>query len=273
MPTADVAGLDLYYDRNGQGAPILLIQGLSGTHRSWGPEFLQALQPGFDVIAYDHRGIGLSGASEGQFSIVDLAEDAAGLLDALEIEQAHVVGVSMGGMVAQELALRHPGRVHTLTLGCTYCGGPDGRITDPAVFQRLVAAWASRDRDRVLRASFDINVSAAYAAQPGTYEAFAAAATAVPANLSVIFEQARATSSHDTSERLGALTMPTLVVHGDQDQMLAVGNGRQIAALIPGARLEVLEGVGHLFWLEQPEHSAQLIRDHARAADHAQAAQ
>ncbi len=135
-----------------------------------------------------------------------------------------------------------------------------------------MAAWATRDRDRILRATFAINVSEEYAAQPGAYEAFAAAATAVPASLSVIFEQARATSAHDTSERLSALEISTLVIHGDRDEMLVVDNGRQIAALIPGARLEILEGVGHLFWLEQPQHSAELIREHARAAEPAPAA-
>ena len=97
----------------------------------------------FETITYDHRGVGASSRQEGPLSIVQLADDAAALLDALEIDAAHVLGISMGGMVAQELALRHPGRVRTLTLGCTYCGGEGSQLMDPADFQGLVEAMAS----------------------------------------------------------------------------------------------------------------------------------
>lgn len=266
MPHVDVAGRPLHVLRRGTGAPLLLIQGLSGSHRSWGEPFLDALEPGLELIAYDHRGIGTSGPIDGPFSIADLARDAAGLLDALGIERAHVVGISMGGMVAQELALARPERVETLTLGCTYAGGPGSRLTAQPVIERLIAAFGSGDPELALRAGWEVNVSEEFARRPGAFEAFREMALAVPAPLPVLFEQLRATASHDASARLGGLAMPVLVVHGDQDLMLDVANARQIAALVPGARLEILEGVGHLFWWERPAASARLIREHALAA-------
>jgi pimeloyl-ACP methyl ester carboxylesterase len=263
MPHADAAGRALHYVRRGAGEPYLLIQGLSGTHASWGEPFLAALEPGLDLIAYDHRGIGRSEALEGSFSIADLAGDAAALLDALGIERAHVLGISMGGMVAQELVLRHPDRVRTLALGCTYAGGPESRITDRAVIGRLLEAAGSGDRELQLRTSFEINVSERFAAGPGHYDAFRAMALAVPAPVPVVFEQLRATAGHDTSARLGAIRAPTLVVHGTEDRMLEHVNGEAIARAVPGARLELLPGVGHLFWWEQSERSAALLREHA----------
>src|SRR6187431_2496151 len=124
MPMAGVGGTGLHYERACDGEPLLLIQGMSGTHVSWGEPFRGLLEDGFDVVAFDNRGIGLSTPIDGPFTIAEMAADTAGLLELLEIESAHVVGISMGGMIAQELALAHPERLRSLTLGCTYCGGP-----------------------------------------------------------------------------------------------------------------------------------------------------
>src|SRR5689334_3317438 len=103
MAHLTVNGFELFHQRRGSGEPLLLIQGMSGTHLSWGEPFVQDLERSFDVIAYDHRGIGRSSPVTDPFTIGDLAEDAAGLLDALGLESAHVLGISMGGMIAQEL--------------------------------------------------------------------------------------------------------------------------------------------------------------------------
>src|SRR5215210_6046555 len=138
MPHATVDGHELHYLRRGAGEPLLLIQGMSGTHVSWGEPFEAALQTeGLELLTYDHRGTGHSARVDAGFTIEQLADDAAGLLDVLGLERAHVLGISMGGMVAQELVLRHPERVRTLSLGCTYCGGPQGRLSSPEVSRRL----------------------------------------------------------------------------------------------------------------------------------------
>src|SRR5438477_5630639 len=146
--------------------------GMSGSALHWGEPFLQALRADFEVIAYDHRGVGASSRLEGALTIAQLAEDAAGLLDALEVDAAHVLGISMGGMVAQELALAHPERVRTLTLGCTYCGGPDSSLSPHGVRERLAEAMLSGDRERALRTAWEVNVSAQMAADAQAYERF-----------------------------------------------------------------------------------------------------
>jgi 3-oxoadipate enol-lactonase len=265
MPSVDASGTELHYLRAGDGEPLLLIQGMSATHLAWGRPFLDELERSFDCIVFDNRGMGLSGPAELPFTIADMAADTAGLLDALELESAHVVGISMGGMIAQELALAHPERIRTLTLGATYCGGPQGTLMAPEDLQMLGAAMASGDRDRVFRAMWEINLSPGFREDDARFAAFAEMATVLPAPQPVILQQMRACGAHDTSERLAGIEVPTLVIHGDVDRLLGPGNGRQIASLVPAARLEMLEGVGHMFWWEQPQRSAELIREHALA--------
>jgi 3-oxoadipate enol-lactonase len=266
MSHLTVGSRRLFHQRAGAGEPLLLIQGMSGTHLSWGEPFASDLARDFDTVAYDHRGIGRSDRVEDPFSIAELAEDAAGVLDALGWESAHVLGISMGGMVAQELALQHPERIRTLALGCTYCGGPDSVVAPQSTLQRLSAGMLSGDRELAIRTAFEVNLSAGFAAQDGAYEVFRAMAKSLPAPVPVIMLQLQAIAGHDTSARLPSLTLPTLVIHGDEDQMLPVQNGRLIASLIPESQLEIFAGVGHMFWWEQPARAAELVRAHALAA-------
>ena len=265
MATFTVGENELYYERSGSGEPLLLIMGMSGTHLSWGEAFLDALRDDFEVVIYDHRGMGKSGRTNPPFSIADLAADAAALLDELGWESAHVCGISMGGMVGQELALRHPEKIRTLTLGCTYAGGEGATMTSPEVGQRLFESMQSGDRERALRTGWEINVSERFAADDDQYADFRRRAIEVPANLPTIMAQIQAIGPHDTSARLGEISAPTLVIHGTEDQMLSYKNAEAIARAIPGARLEILDGVGHLFFWEEPERSAGLIREHALA--------
>jgi 3-oxoadipate enol-lactonase len=266
MSITKVGEVELDYERSGSGPPLLLIMGMSGTALHWGEPFLEPLRRDFEVIVYDHRGVGASSRLDGPITIAQLAEDAAGLLTALGIDSAHVLGISMGGMVAQELALAHPERVRTLTLGCTYCGGEGSALTAPEVLQRLTAAMLSGDRERAVRTGFEINVSAALAADVEVYERFREIAEQRAVAVPVIMAQLQACVAHDTNARLADLTAPTLVVHGTDDQLLPVQNGRLIASRIPGSQLEILDGVGHLFFWEQPEHAADLVRAHAAVA-------
>ncbi|HEY0317268.1 MAG TPA: alpha/beta hydrolase [Solirubrobacterales bacterium] len=266
MATAAVAGGELHYERGGDGEPLLLVQGMSGTHVSWGRPFRDLLEADFACVAFDNRGIGLSSSVEEPFTIAEMAADTVELLDQLEIESAHVLGISMGGMIAQEVALAHPHRVRSLTLGCSYCGGPGSQLMDPADFQGLAEAMASGDRDRAYRAMWELNLSPGFRADEGRYQEFVEMAEAMPVPQRIVELQLQAIYAHDTSDRLPSLTVPTLVVHGSEDRVLPVTNGGQIASLLPDPELEILEGVGHLFWWEQPQRSAELIRRHALAA-------
>jgi 3-oxoadipate enol-lactonase len=266
MPTVELAGTELHYEHAGSGEPLLLIQGMSANHMAWGRPFSSPLEQSFEVISFDNRGIGLSRRVTEAFSIAEMAADTADLLDALEIESAHVLGISMGGMIAQELALARPERLRSLTLGCTYCGGEGSQLMDPGDFQGLVEAMASGDAQRVFRAMYELNLSPGFRAEESRYGDFTTMAEALPAPRETIGLQVQAIAAHDTRARLPGIAVPTLVIHGTVDRVLGYPNGPLIASLIPGARLETYEDVGHMFWWEQPERSAALVREHALAA-------
>lgn len=252
----------LHHERRGTGEPLLLIQGMSGHHLHWGEPFMTLLERDFDCIAIDHRGTGLSPRAEGPFTLADLAEDAVAALDELGIASAHVLGISMGGMVAQQLVLAHPARVRSLVLGCTYAGGPGQRLSSEETLRILMDGMQSGDRERALRAAWSVNVSAAFDADEGHYAAFREIAAVRPVAVDVIMLQMQAIAQHDVGARLAQIEAPTLVIHGTEDRMLPFANGVAIAEAIPGARLAALEGVGHMFWVEEPGRSAKLVREH-----------
>lgn len=267
MPVLDTGEVQLSYERAGSGPPLLLIMGMSGTSLHWSEPFLTDLQRDFETIVFDNRGVGESSRLQtSEITTAEMAADAAALLRALELDSAHVLGISMGGMIAQELALAHPELVRTLTLGCTYCGGEGSSVLAQEVLQRLAEAMMSGDRERALRAAWEVNVSTAKAAEEQAWDDFRAIGRARAVAIPVVMAQMQACAVHDTSARLGELAMPTLIVHGTADEMIPVGNAHVIARHIPHARLEIFDGVGHLFFWERPERSAALVREHALIA-------
>jgi 3-oxoadipate enol-lactonase len=263
VPTISIANTDLYYERRGEGEPLLLIQGLGGNSLHWGESFLAELEREFELILYDHRGAGRSAALSGGCTIASLAADAAALLAALDVRSVHVLGISMGGMVAQELALSSPECVRTLTLGCTFPGGPEAKMTDPAVVGLLAEAVLSGDDERALRVGYEVMIAPQYAEDPGNYALYAEVTGLYRAPLPVLMAQLQAITGHNTSERLSEISAPTLVLHGTADRLLESVNGELVARLIPGSRLELLQGAGHMFFWEQPERAAALVREHA----------
>jgi 3-oxoadipate enol-lactonase len=263
MGLAKAGEIELSYDRAGEGPPLLLIMGMSGTKHHWGESLLATLRHDFDTIVYDHRDAGDSTRTGRPFTISDLAEDAAGLLAALDIDSTHVMGISMGGMIAQELALSHAENLRSLTLGCTYCGGEGSLLASEGVMRKLAEAMSSGDRERAIRASWEVNVSPSFAADEEAWVRFRATGMRYGLPVEVIMRQMQAIAGHDTSARLSCIDIPTQVVHGTLDQLLPVQNGHMIAELIPDSRLEIFEGVGHMFFLEKPERVAELLREHA----------
>ncbi|MDP9117433.1 MAG: alpha/beta hydrolase, partial [Actinomycetota bacterium] len=200
----------------------------------------------------------------GGFSIVDLATDAVELMNALDWPAAHVVGISMGGMVAQELVLHNAGRVRGLVIGCSYAGGPGSSLDAPGPME-MFQAMQTGDLNQAIRAAYTANLSAEFTADEAHFAPFYAASTAVRVPMATVMRQAQAAAVHSTQSRLTQITSPTLVMHGTSDRMLRYSNGELIASLIPRARLHTFDDVGHLFWWEQPVPSATAIRDHLLA--------
>jgi 3-oxoadipate enol-lactonase len=249
----------LWYERRGSGAPLLLITGFGISGAVFEP-VLDRYAERFSCIVFDNRGSGRSQAPLRPTSMPELAADAVGLLDELGIASAHVYGVSMGGMIAQEVALRFPERVRGLVLGCTSPGGP--RAVRPTVRElRVVAAAAAGAprspvdstlaavlfserfrRDEPERAHFLLE----------HFRRHLPAAQGVAAQL-------LASVFHDTVSRLDQVQAPTLVLHGERDVMAPLGNARMLAERIPNAELAIVPGAGHAYALERPDVSFDLF--------------
>lgn len=251
------------------GIPLLLIHGMSGTHRHWGTAFLEGLlAAGRRVICVNHIGVAGSTRATAQFTIVDLAEAQIQALDVLGIQDpVDVFGISMGGMTAQEVALRHPERVRSLVLGCTTAGNALATWTAEADMRGLVEAMQSGDAALALRASWEINVSPAFAARVDAYDEFVASTKAERVSLRVITEQMQAIIGQDTVDRLAQITVPTTIAHGTEDRLLPYPNGLAIHEAIPGSTLETFDGAGHLFFWEDPQRAVKVaLETSARAA-------
>lgn len=249
----------LSYTRRGRGTPLLLIQGLSATHLYWGEDLLTRLERNFDLVTYDHRGVAASPARGTGFSMVDLADDAAELIEQQGWESAVVFGVSMGGMVAQELALRRPGLLQGLVLGCTRAyGGTFGRPGDP-VTQRLSAAYVHGDPEASRRNLFTLAFGREYVQEAHSWDTYVAMTRMTVAPETSV-RQVAAIAGFDARERLAQLEVPCLVLHGDDDQMVPYAEGLAVAQRLPKLDFETVTGAGHFFWVERPAWTAEVLR-------------
>ena len=241
----------LYYERTGDGPPVLLVMGLGMDASGWW-RTVPVLAERLEVLTFDHRGIGRSSPLPGATSTAQMADEAVAVLDHAGVERAHVYGLSLGGMVAQQLALRHPGRVRSLTLGATHAGGA-GHVRADAETQRFFrrrsrlppeeAVWGSvpynyGERTRRLHADRIGEDVAARLRRPPRGRAYRAQIAAVLA--------------HDVHARLADIRCPTLVVHGAEDRMVPAANAERLSAGIPGAELHVVAQAGHLYATCEP---------------------
>jgi pimeloyl-ACP methyl ester carboxylesterase len=240
------------WERHGSGAPLLLVHGLGYARWGWEP-VLPGLAERFEVILFDNRGIGASDAPPGPYTAAEMAEDAIQVLDEAGVERAHVVGTSLGGMVAQELALEHPERVDRLVLACTTPGGPNAHPM-PQQTVALMAEAATLDPAVALR-RFVENALApgTVAARPELVDRIMTHRLATSQSPVAWAAQAAAGATFDAHDRLGGLPVPTLVQHGSEDVVVDPRNGDLLVELLPDARLDRFRGTGHLFFWEEPE--------------------
>lgn len=261
MPIARAGDINLEYYIEGRasGLPLLMVRGFSSSAAAWGDPFLQRLREAFSIIRFSNRGTGQSDLSPENTTIKMMAEDAANLLSALGIERAHVFGVSMGGMIAQEFALAYPDRVAGLVLGCTTPGGPNAATASAEILQMLAPPPGST-REEQIRASWPALVTPGFVQTDRPFlEAMLSQALVHPTPLETIVKQMAAVREFDAYDRIGRIKAPTLVMHGDKDVLIPPENGKLLQELIPGAEMALIPGVGHMFWWEKPEESARAI--------------
>jgi pimeloyl-ACP methyl ester carboxylesterase len=249
VSSAYVNGTRLYYERHGRGEPLLLITGFTISAAVFEP-VLDLYTPRFECLLYDNRGSGRSAVPRWPTSMPELAADAAGLLDALGVDSAHVYGVSMGGMVAQELAIRFPERVRGLVLAGTTPGGP--RALRPTAAELAAAARGRSAAGLLFSPQFR-------RADPQRVRSLLRHFARHRVTARGAWWQWWATVYHDTVSRLGTIQAPTLVLHGELDVMCPLGNARLLAERIPDAELVVIPGAGHAFALERPRAAAAAL--------------
>lgn len=259
MPVARNGTIKIYWESVGQGPAVLLIAGQRMTVDGWWAT-IPVLARSFRVIAFDHRDTGRSSRVPWGYSVSQMAEDALAVLDATGEQRAHVYGVSLGGLVAQELTLRHPDRVQALVLGATTAGGLTASLPAPLAMTFFARAVTMGTEE------------AEWAAVPYTYSEATRRfhADRIAANIAhrvdpptdslAYIHQAAAVATHTTYGRLHKLTVPTLVVHGEQDLVVPPANAVQLADRIPGARLRLWPDAGHLYIIDEPRADQEIAR-------------
>ncbi len=256
--TTSPDGTNLHYEISGSGVPVLLVMGLGMTASAWW-RTIPVLAESFRVIAFDNRGVGRSDHPPGPYTLARMAEDAVAVLDATGVDRAHVYGISMGGMIAQEIALRYPGRVRALVLGATTAGGKIATAPDERTLSFVrrrpsmpaeEGAWAS------VPYSYSARTRERHAERIGED---VVRRLAMPLDPTGYLGQLAAASRHDCAERLGEVSAPTLVVHGVEDRLIPQANGRILADSIPGARLLLLEEAAHLYTTDEPQADREVM--------------
>lgn len=259
MPITRAGAINLEYYTEGSGPPLLMIRGFGSSAAAWGEPFLQLLREAFTIVRFSNRGTGQSDVSPDATTVRMMADDAANLMAALDIEQAHVFGVSMGGMIAQEFALAYPERVAGLVLGCTTPGGPNAATASTETVQMLAPAPGSTREDQI-RAAWPAMCTPGFVENDRAFlEQMLSEAVVHPTPLETIVKQMTAVRDFDAYDRVGQIKAPTLVVHGDKDVLIPAANGALLQELIPGAEMAVIPDVGHMFWWEKPRESAEAI--------------
>jgi len=250
-------GTRIYWDEQGHGEPMLLIMGLGYPSAAW-YRTRPVLSAKYRTIVFDNRGVGQTDMPPGPYPIPAMAADAAAVLDAAGVENAHIFGISMGGMIAQEFALQYPQRVRSLILGCTAAGGPTAVRADADATQMLMAR-GSMTREEAAQAAVpfiyhadtprklideDIDRRRPMFPHPDAYNA-----------------QLQGILAWQSYSRLEKIAAPTLVIHGESDRLVPPGNGKLIAERIPGAKLVLIPRASHIFPTDQPEAANKAILD------------
>lgn len=260
MPQLTLPDVDLHYEVYGKGEPLVLIPGVAGGAWIWF-KHVAPLATRFRVVTFDPRGIGQSSFRSEPLTMRLLADDIAALLHGLRIEQAHILGASFGGFMAQEFALAYPEVTRTLSLCCTSFGGPNHVAASMETLMALASTNDFNTEDRIRR-----NLLPAFSPDfvrdhPDEIEEVIKLRMTNPVVEEAYRSQLTAAVAFNAEFRVCAIKVPTLVLSGDADVIVPVQNSRNLAAKIPGAGLRLIEGGSHLFFIEQPDEFNRIVVD------------
>ncbi len=251
-------GRRIYFEVGGSGPPLVLVRGLARSSSYW-LEMRTLLEAEHTVVVLDNRGVGRSDVGALPFSTEDMADDVALVLRASGVQRADVFGISLGGMIAQHLALRHPHRVRRLILGCTTPGGRGARPPSRLAALALARSSAMPFAEGIRYSARWVLSEEALRARPEIVDVWIAIAEREPRSRAGVLAQLLAAATHDAWELLPHVEHPTLCVTGDADRLIAPENSGLLAERIPNAALRYIEGAGHDFPTERPAESARVI--------------
>src|SRR5215510_14352403 len=258
MQRTRINGVEVAYELQGAGDPLVMIHGAQGD-QSMFSGLAPAFARHFRVLTFDQRGSGLSEKPDMEYSVAMLADDTAALMEHVGFAAALVIGVSMGGMIAQEFALRHPRKVRALVLGCTTPGGPKAvRLGGEALTNAYsTTPMAAEERGKARAAA--AFTKGYIERHPEIIPAMIESRRQRPIDPAALAHRMKAAYAHDTYDRLSHITCPTLVITGKDDVLISWENSRILAERIPNAKLVLLEPAGHIFWTEQAKKSQDEI--------------
>lgn len=261
MPHVEVNGGSLFYEEHGSGPALVMLAGLGYWRWCWFKQ-VAPLSRWFRVVAVDNRGVGDSGQPDRPYGVIDMAADVAALLDELGLGRTHVLGHSMGGFIAQELALGWPDRVDGLVLVSTSAGGTDHVPADPAIMALLSPLPDLTHEQNMRRAITAVTGPGYWDEHPDEWEQVVRVRMTRPTPLPSYGLQLQAARGWPgAGPRLDQATAPALVIHGDADQLAPPANGRRLAARIPGAQLRLLPDTGHLPFIERAPMFNRLVEE------------
>ena len=252
--------IELSYSVSGSGpSTVLLIMGLGGRAADWGTDFPEMLARRHRVVTFDNRGTGASSKPKESWSLDDMAKDAVAVLDAVGAERAHVVGISMGGMISQLIALDHAARVERLVLMATHFGG-EGVVFPSSELAGILAPAQGMAVDEVMRTTMSLITAPGWAkAHPEAIEELVGYAVKQPTPKRAFMAQLQAIIESDRSKRVSNIAAPTLIVHGDFDPLIPYPNGLALAKQIPNSKLVTLKGCGHMPMWEATEELGRIV--------------
>lgn len=246
MPKVKVNDIQMFYEVHGEGFPLIMVMGFTGNTSWWDPRWIQTLSGKFKVIAFDNRGAGHTDMSDRKYSIKLFADDTAGLMNALGIPRANVLGISMGGMIAQELVLNYPEKVKKLVLCSTYCGGAKSVQPSQEVLKALTPDRGTVSAEEVARMTIPLLFTEEFIKNnPGAEELIMQQITKNPISNEALMRQVNAIMNFDAYDRLSQIKVPTLVLYGKRDILIPPENGAILGKAIPKARLVSFENSAH----------------------------
>jgi pimeloyl-ACP methyl ester carboxylesterase len=258
MPVQKANGIDIYYEIHGEGEPLVLIMGLR-RNAEWWYRQVPDLSKHFKVLVFDNRGAGRTDKPAMNYSIRLFADDTAGLMEAVDIKKAHILGVSMGGYIAQELTINHPEMVRSLVLGCTSAGGERAVLMNPERLKKFTAN-EGLSPEQILRKDMDIYYSDRFVqGSPDKIKEFVEISLRYYQPPDAFLRQFDACLNHDTGSRLYQVIVPTLILSGDDDPLVPSENSKILKELIPQAELIFFPGKRHCFFIEEAERFNQKV--------------